>query len=136
MSIRIISSGSIEGATRLAIVRLQTRSNLRKVDEPVDPAKQVIVGDMPLKAEAVEQRLLHHPPLAHHRPNLPRPSKRNQRTAPRSSGVFQRNRRIADIADRGLGRLSWADSSHFDVRTGTANLLQKRSLGQTLETIH
>src|ERR1700735_627635 len=91
MSIRIISSGSIEGATRLAIVRLQTRSNLRKVDEPVDPAKQVIVGDMPLKAEAVEQRLLHHPPLAHHRPNLPRPSRRNQRTASRSSGVFQRN---------------------------------------------
>jgi hypothetical protein len=31
----------------------------------------VIVGDMPLKAEAVEQRLLHHPPLAHHPPNLP-----------------------------------------------------------------
>ena len=31
-------------ATRLAAVRLQMRSNLRKVDEPVDPAKQVIVG--------------------------------------------------------------------------------------------
>jgi hypothetical protein len=27
----------------------------------------VIVRDMPLEAEAVEQRLLHHPPLAHHR---------------------------------------------------------------------
>jgi len=25
---------------------------------------------MPFEAEAVEQRLLHHPPLAHHRPNL------------------------------------------------------------------
>jgi hypothetical protein len=45
-------------------------------------------------------------------------------------------RRIADIADSGLGRLSWADSSHFDVRTGTANLGQKWSIGQTLETIH
>ena len=84
-------------ATRLAVVRLQMRSNLRKVDEPVDPAKQVIVGDMPLKAEAVEQRLLHHPPFAHHRPNLPRPRRRNQRTAPKSSGVFQRNRREAAI---------------------------------------
>src|SRR6202042_982183 len=78
-------------ATRLAVVRLQMRSNLRKVDEPVDPEKQVIVGDMPLKAKALEQRLLHPPPLAHHRPNLPRPSRRNQRTASRSSGVFQRN---------------------------------------------
>jgi hypothetical protein len=29
----------------------------------------VTVRDMPLKAEAVEQRLLHHPPLAHHRQN-------------------------------------------------------------------
>src|SRR6202034_1404362 len=44
---------------------------------------------MPLEAEAVEQRLLHHPPFAHHRPNLPRPRRRNQRQAPRSSGVFQ-----------------------------------------------
>jgi hypothetical protein len=65
------------------------RSNLRKVDEPVDLAKQVIVGDMPLKTEAVEQRLLHHAPLVHHRPNLMHPRRRNQRQAPRSSGVFQ-----------------------------------------------
>ena len=46
--------------TRLAVIRLQMPPNLRKVDEPVDLAKQVIVGDMPLEAEAVEQRLLHH----------------------------------------------------------------------------
>jgi hypothetical protein len=50
---------------------------------------------MPLKAEAVEQRLLHHPPFAHHRPNLLHPTEENQRTAPQSSGVFQRNLRIA-----------------------------------------
>jgi CubicO group peptidase (beta-lactamase class C family) len=36
-----------------------------QIGKPVDLAKQVIVGDMPLNAEAVEQRLLHHPPLAH-----------------------------------------------------------------------
>src|ERR1700722_6530412 len=95
-------------ATRLAIVRLQTRSNLRKVDEPVDPAKQVIVGGMPLMVEALEPPPLHPPPLAHHRPNLPRPSRRNQRTAPRSSGVFQRNQRIADIASRDRERRSGA----------------------------
>ena len=35
-------------ATRLAIVRLQMPPNFRKVDEPVDLAKQVIVRDMPL----------------------------------------------------------------------------------------
>jgi hypothetical protein len=34
------------------------RPDLRKVDKPVDLAKQVIVRNMPLKAEAVEQRLL------------------------------------------------------------------------------
>jgi hypothetical protein len=39
---------------------------------------------MPLKAEAIEQRLLHHSPLAHYRPNLLRPGEGNQRTAPRS----------------------------------------------------
>ena len=78
MSIRIISSGSIEGQTRLAVVRLQMRPNLRKVDEPVDLAKQVIVRDMPFEAEAVEQRLLHHPPFAHHRP-ISSPSRENQR---------------------------------------------------------
>jgi hypothetical protein len=38
----------------------------------------VIVGDVPLEAEAVEQRLLHHPPLAHHRPNLLRSAEGNQ----------------------------------------------------------
>ena len=39
------------------------RSNLGQVEEPVDLAQQMIVRDMPLKAEAVEQRLLHLPPL-------------------------------------------------------------------------
>jgi hypothetical protein len=38
--------------------------------EAVNLAKQMVVGDMPLKAEAVEQRLLYHPTLAHHWPNL------------------------------------------------------------------
>jgi hypothetical protein len=40
------------------------RPNLGQVDEPIDLAKQVTVRDMPLKAEAVEQRLLHHLPFA------------------------------------------------------------------------
>jgi hypothetical protein len=31
----------------------QMRPNLRKVDEPVDLAQQMVVGDMPLEAEAV-----------------------------------------------------------------------------------
>jgi hypothetical protein len=53
---------------------------------------------MPLKAEAVKQRLLHHPPLAHHRPNLLLQREQNQRPAPRSSRVFQRNSSIRDIA--------------------------------------
>jgi hypothetical protein len=43
------------------------RANLGQVREPVDLAQQMIVGHMPLKAEAVEQRLLHHPPLGQRR---------------------------------------------------------------------
>jgi hypothetical protein len=43
------------------------RPNLRQIDEAVDLAQEVIVRDMTLNAEAVEQRLLHHLPFAHHR---------------------------------------------------------------------
>src|ERR1700693_2479159 len=55
------------GSSHVAIVRPQMRPQSREIDKTVDLAKQVIVGDMPLKAEAIEQRLLHHSPLAHHR---------------------------------------------------------------------
>src|SRR5208282_4110787 len=65
------------------------RPQIRQVDKTVDLAKHVRVGDVPLEAEAVKQRLLHHPPLAHHRPNLLFQREENQRPAPGSSGVFQ-----------------------------------------------
>src|SRR5215472_1723613 len=52
--------------SRLAIIGFKMRPNLRQIDEAVDLAQEVIVRDMTLKAEAVEQRLLHHPPFAHH----------------------------------------------------------------------
>jgi hypothetical protein len=64
----IISSGSIEG--RLAVVRLKMRPQPGQIDEAVDLAQQVTIRDMSLEAEAVKQRLLHHPPPAHQRPNL------------------------------------------------------------------
>src|SRR5580692_3329399 len=40
----------------VAIIGPQVRTNLGQVDEPVDLAQQMTVGDMPLKAKAVEQR--------------------------------------------------------------------------------
>ena len=43
-------------------------ADVPQIDEPVDRAQQMIRRDMVLKAEAVEQRLLHHRPLTHHRP--------------------------------------------------------------------
>ena len=49
----------------------------------------LIVRHVPLQAEAIEQRLLHHSPFAHHRPNLLHPAEENQRPAAQSSGVFQ-----------------------------------------------
>jgi hypothetical protein len=87
--------GIDRGPPDVAIVGTQVCANLGQVDEPVDLSQQMIVGHMPLKAEAVEQRLLHHPPLAHHRPNLLHPGEGNQRSAHRSRGVFQHNWRIA-----------------------------------------
>ena len=39
-----------------------------QIDEPIDRAQQVIRRHMTLEAEALEQRLLHHRPLAHHPP--------------------------------------------------------------------
>ena len=71
------------GPPHVAIIGPQMCPNLGQVDEPIDLAKQVTVRDMPLKAEAVKQRLLHHAPLAHHRPNLLHPTEENQRAAPR-----------------------------------------------------
>jgi hypothetical protein len=35
-----------------------------EIDEAVDLAQQMIVVHMPLQAEAIKQRLLHHPPFA------------------------------------------------------------------------
>ena len=49
------------------------------------------------RAEALKQRLRHHPPLAHQRPNLLRPGEGNQRPAPFSSGVFQHNPRSPSV---------------------------------------
>src|ERR1700722_2571251 len=77
------------GPADVAVVGPQVCATLGQVDEPVDLAQDMIVGHMPLEAEAVEQRLLHHPPLAHHRPNLLHLAEGNQRPAPRSSRVFQ-----------------------------------------------
>ena len=84
--------GIDRGPPDVTTIGPQVRSNVGQVEEPVDLAQQMIVRDMPLKAEAVEQRLLHHPPLAHHRPNLLLPAEGNQRPAPQSSGLFQQNR--------------------------------------------
>jgi hypothetical protein len=40
------------------------RPNAGQVDERVGLAKHMIAGEVPFEAEAVEQRLSHHPPLA------------------------------------------------------------------------
>ena len=59
------------GPPDLAVEGPQMRADARQVDEAVDRAKQVVGRDVPLQAELVEQRLLHHRPFAHHRLNLP-----------------------------------------------------------------
>jgi hypothetical protein len=95
-----------------------------QINEPIDLAKHVIVGDVALEAEAVKQRLLHHLRLAHHRPNLLRPAEENQRLAPRSSEVFQRNLRIADMRRE---RLNVADRRQAEWGRGLETFEEKRS---------
>ena len=70
--------GIDRGAPHVAVERLEMRPHRRQVDEAVDLAEQVIGGDMPFQAEAVEKLLLHRTPLAHHRPNLLCPGEVNQ----------------------------------------------------------
>jgi hypothetical protein len=89
--------GINRGPPDVAVIGLEMRPNSGQVDETVDPAQHVIVRDVPVQTEAVEQRLLHHTPFAHHRPNLLHPAEENQRPAPRSSGAFQRNSQRAVI---------------------------------------
>jgi hypothetical protein len=46
---------------------------------------------MPLEAEAVKQRLLHHPPLAHHRVSLRFAMKIESAASQRGKRLFRRN---------------------------------------------
>ena len=55
------------GPADLAVERPQMLARSGQIDEPVDRAQQVIGRHVPLEAELVEQRLLRHRPLAHHR---------------------------------------------------------------------
>ncbi len=54
-------------AAGLAVKRLQMLADARQVHEAVNRTKHVVRRDVPLQVEAVEQRLLRHRPLAHHR---------------------------------------------------------------------
>jgi hypothetical protein len=43
------------------------RPQARQVCDALDRAEQMVSRNVPLQAELVKQRLLHHAPLAHHR---------------------------------------------------------------------
>ena len=68
-----------------------------QIDKTVDLAKQVIVRDMPLNAEAVEQRLLHYSPLAHHGVSPRFAVKSESAARHRRKRLFQQNRRKARL---------------------------------------
>jgi hypothetical protein len=61
--------GIDRGPSDLTVVGFKMRPNLRQIDEAIDLTHEVIAWDMTLKAKAVEQRLLHHSPFAHHGAN-------------------------------------------------------------------
>src|ERR1700730_10640154 len=76
---------------------LSADSNARQINEPIDLAKHVIARDVPFQAEAVEQRLLHYCPLAHHRESPRLIEKTESEPSHRSKRVFQHNLLIVEI---------------------------------------
>src|SRR5277367_5446465 len=86
--------GINRGPSHIAVIGPQMRPQIRQVDETVDLAKHVIVRDMPLEAEAVEQRLLHHPPLAHHHESPRFIEKLNQSRVGNASEFFNKIGRV------------------------------------------
>ena len=74
--------------THRAVERLQVLADDGEIDKPVDRAQQVIGRHVILDAEAIEQRLLHHRPLAHHRHVSACPRILNQDFMPTASGSF------------------------------------------------
>src|ERR1700730_13350248 len=91
---------------------LSADSNVRQINEPIDLAKHVIARDVPFEAEHVEQCLLHHCPLAHHRESPRLIEKTESEPSHRSKRVFQHNPPNAEIqtgalpdCDASLGRI-------------------------------
>src|SRR5215208_2189858 len=76
------------GPARLAVEGPQLLAQTRQVYEPIDRTKQVIRWHVSLKAKAIEQRLLHHGPLAHHQPVSPSRRLLNQDLTTSSSPIF------------------------------------------------
>ena len=58
--------GIDRGPTNLAVEGPQMRSQPRQVHNAVNCAEKMAGRNVALQAELVEQRLLRHPPLAHH----------------------------------------------------------------------
>jgi hypothetical protein len=69
--------------------------NLQQIDEAIDLAQEVIAWDMTLKAQAVEQRLLHHPPLAHQGVSSRFAVKSESAARHRRKRLLQQNRPLA-----------------------------------------
>ena len=76
------------GPPDLAVEGPQMRPQAGQVDEAVDRAQQVIGRNVALDAELVEQRLLHHRPLAHHRHAPPFTGGLNQDFKPPATPTF------------------------------------------------
>ena len=91
--------GIDRGSSYLAVVGFKMRPNRRQIDEAVDLAQEVIVRDMTLKAEPVEQRLLHHPTLAHHGVSPRFAVKLNQQRVAAASDFFNKIGRYDSFAD-------------------------------------
>src|SRR5215472_5572222 len=82
----------------------ETPTQIRKINEPIDRAQHVIGWHELVEAKFVKKLILHHEPIAHHRPNPPAArAPENHTEGPIASPFSTKSaqRRLNGRADRG-----------------------------------
>jgi hypothetical protein len=73
-------------------------TQIRKINEPIDRPQHMIGRHELVEAKFVEKALLHHEPIAHHRPNPPAATaQENHSQGPAASTFFNEIPPLADI---------------------------------------
>jgi len=80
-----------------AVERRQVRPHAVQIDEAINGAEQMVLGNVPLQRELVEQLGLIDPPLSHHARVLPASAGVNQAGLIASTALFQQHPPISEL---------------------------------------